>query len=255
MSPTCTDTPSASESRAPSEQFDDVILPHLNDARRLSRWLVGNEDDAEDVLQEALLRALRYFRTFSGRNGRGWLLTIVRNTSRAWHRRTPQPANDVFDEDLHTGGSETLDPEALLLQADTVGLLEEALDGLPVRFRELLVRREIEEFTYLELADELKVPIGTVMSGLSRARQALRTRFLDLLEGTCGPEDVKPAAGPGIKDSDPRSHYAFETDSTFHHLDVRLCPECRRGGGRQTTHQHIAKRSRSTWIRSRGVLE
>src|SRR5687767_12673830 len=98
--------------------FDDVILPHMDAAYRLARWLVGNEHDAEDVVQEASLRAFRYFGTFSGRNGRGWFLRIVRNTCWSWHGRRLKTSTDPFDEEQHSAAYRTPDPETLLLRAD-----------------------------------------------------------------------------------------------------------------------------------------
>ena len=153
--------------------FDEAVLPHLHAGRALARWLMRNDDDAEDVVQEASLRALRYFATFDGGDGRAWFLRIVRNTCWSWHGRT-QPPFDAFDEELHSSVQRTSDPEALALRTDDGRLIEHALSALPDRFRELLVRREFEGLSYRELADALDVPIGTVMSGLSRAREAFR---------------------------------------------------------------------------------
>ena len=156
------------------ENFDDVVLPHLDAAHRLARWLMRNEHDAEDVVQEASLRALRYFRTFTGGSGRAWFLRIVRNTSCRWHSRGVQASVDSFDEEQHSSTRPAFDPEALLLHTDDVTLIERAMSKLSTRFRELLVLRELEELSYQEVADVMGVPIGSVMSGLSRARQALR---------------------------------------------------------------------------------
>jgi hypothetical protein len=96
-----------------SERFEDVVLPHLDAAYRLARWLIRNEHDAEDIVQEASLRALRYFRTFAGRNGRAWFLRIVRNTCWSWRAQTARTATDVFDEDEHKGVQLTCDPPEL----------------------------------------------------------------------------------------------------------------------------------------------
>jgi RNA polymerase sigma-70 factor (ECF subfamily) len=159
---------------ATGENFDDVILPHLDAAHRLARWLMRNEHDAEDVVQEASLRALRYFRTFAGGSGRAWFLSIVRNTSSQWYRRGAQAPVDAFDEEQHNSARPAFDPEALLLHTDDVTLIERAMSNLSTRFRELLVLRELEELSYQEVADVMGIPIGTVMSGLSRARHALR---------------------------------------------------------------------------------
>ena len=166
-----------------SERFEDVVLPHLDAAYRLARWLIRNEHDAEDIVQEASLRALRYFQTFAGRNGRAWFLRIVRNTCWSWRAQTARIATDVFDEDQHKGAQLTCDPETLLLHAVDASLIDETLRNLPDRYRELLVLRELEGLSYQELADVLEIPIGTVMSGLSRARQAFRRALETRLKG------------------------------------------------------------------------
>jgi len=150
------------------------VLPHLAAARRLARWLIRNEDDAEDVLQEASLRALRYFRTFSGGDGRAWFLSIVRNTCRGWRVRPMDTAMDPFDEEQHSRVPSELDPEALMHRGDEMALIAQAMSHVPDRARELLVLRELEELSYRELADLMQLPMGTVMSRLSRAREALR---------------------------------------------------------------------------------
>jgi len=159
---------------ATGESYDEVVLPHLDAAFRLARWQLRNEHDAEDVVQEASLRALRYFRTFSGGNGRAWFLRIVRNTCWSWRGHGVQPLSDPFDEDEHSGAGSASDPETLLLQTDDVTSIERAMRNLPDRFRELLVLRELHGLSYRELADEMGIPMGTVMSSLSRARQAFR---------------------------------------------------------------------------------
>ena len=157
-----------------ASSFEEVVLPHLDSAYRLARWLVGNEHDAEDAVQEACLRALRYFQTYSGGNSRAWFLRIVRNTCYGWRSHPQQLATDVFDEDQHSETSVPADPETLMLSAANVALIEQAMRQLSGQFRELLVLRELEGFSYRELADVLDIPIGSVMSGLSRARQAFR---------------------------------------------------------------------------------
>jgi RNA polymerase sigma-70 factor, ECF subfamily len=157
--------------------FDEVVLPHLDAARRLARWLMRNEHDAEDVVQEASLRALRYFRTFTGGNGRAWFLRIVRNTCVGWHSHGAQAPTEPFDEELHSVDRSGSDPETLALQTDDAQVLEGAMRHLPERMRELLMRRELEGLSYRELAAVMNMPMGSVMSGLSRARQALRGRL------------------------------------------------------------------------------
>lgn len=160
--------------RLGSERFEDVVVPHLDAAYRLARWLVRNEHDAEDIVQEASLRAFRYFRTFAGRNARAWFLRIVRNTCCSWHGQRAKAPSDLFDEERHSEALPAADPEMLLLHAADASLIEHTLHGLPDRSRELLVLREVEGLSYQELADVLEIPIGTVMSGLSRARLAFR---------------------------------------------------------------------------------
>ena len=157
-----------------NETFDEVVLPHLNAAHRLARWMMRNEHDAEDVVQEASLRALRYFRTFTGGDGRAWFLRIVRNTCSGWRGHRLEALTDPFDEEQHRSAQPVSDPETLLLQTDDVTLIARAMRTLPARFHRLLVLRELEGLSYRQLADVMRIPMGTVMSRLSRARQALK---------------------------------------------------------------------------------
>jgi RNA polymerase sigma-70 factor, ECF subfamily len=180
--------------------FDDVVVPHLGAAHRLARWLIGNEHDAEDIVQEASLRAFRYFRTFTGGSGRAWFLRIVRNTSSSWRSHSVRMATDPFDEQAHSGDLPASDPETLLLRVDDGTRLERAIANLPDRYRVLLVQRELNGLTYRELADVTGTPIGSVMSGLSRARHALREALQDEMKrsGEYGEPD-------GRSDCDSRS--------------------------------------------------
>jgi len=171
--------------------FDEVVLPHLDAAYRLARWLMRNDADAEDVVQEAALRALRYFRTFTGGNGRAWFLRIVRNTCSGWHGRSFKAPTDPFDEEQHSSAQPASDPETLLLHTADITLIERAMSNLPDRFRELLALRELEGLSYRELADVMDIPIGTVMSGLSRARQALRGALVDELKQSGIPKTTR----------------------------------------------------------------
>jgi RNA polymerase sigma-70 factor (ECF subfamily) len=175
---------------ARGESFDEVVLPHLAVAHRLARWLTRNEHDAEDVVQEASLRALRYFRTFTGGDGRAWFLRIVRNTWFARRGHRFEGLTDPFDEEQHRCIRGPSDPEALLLQSDDATLIARALRNLPDRFHQLLVLRELEGLSYQELADVMEIPLGTVMSSLSRARTALRRA----LHGELSPPGVPPRA-------------------------------------------------------------
>jgi RNA polymerase sigma-70 factor (ECF subfamily) len=177
--------PSADE-RPPAgcpDEFDHIVLPHLGAAYRLARWLVRNDHDAEDIVQEAVLRGLRYFHTFTGGNARAWFLSIVRNTALGSRGRASDGQTEAFDEERHRGDRTVSDPEALMLRADDAVLIERAITQLPERFRELLVLREFKGLSYREIADAIGIPMGTVMSGLSRARQALRDALNDEVNG------------------------------------------------------------------------
>lgn len=161
----------------------ELLLSHLDSAYNLARWLVRNSADAEDVVQEAYLRAFKYSGGFRGGDARAWLLTIVRNTAYRWLRkaRSYEPVTQ-FDENEHTCGSETSNPEVLLLQKADKQLLEKALNELPVRFREILVLRELEGLAYKEIAEVMGMPMGTVMSTLSRARHEFSRAAGELLK-------------------------------------------------------------------------
>jgi RNA polymerase sigma-70 factor, ECF subfamily len=164
--------------------FDELILPHFNAAFRLARSFTRNTDDAEDIVQEAAVRAIRYFRTFTGGNARAWFLTIVRNLCNNWHGRRLRTPADLFDEEQH-GNSDELptDPETLMLQKADAETIYRAMNRLPDRLRTVLILRELEEFSYREIAERLEMPIGTVMSSLSRARLRLRTLLCDEVLG------------------------------------------------------------------------
>ena len=162
-----------------TDTFDAVVLPHLGAGRRLARWLTRDADDSEDVVQEATLRALRYFRTFSGGDGRAWFLTIVRNTCHGWRRKRLQATTEPFDEQHHGLALQHSDPEALLLRTDHATSVGRAMRQLPDHLHQVLVLRELEGLSYRELAEVLGVPMGTVMSRLSRAREAFRGALHD----------------------------------------------------------------------------
>jgi RNA polymerase sigma-70 factor (ECF subfamily) len=169
--------------------FDEIILPHLDAAQNLARWLVRDSDDADDVVQEAFLRALRYFGTFRGGNPRAWLLSIVRNVAFRWlqKNRGHQVAAE-FDEEIHSDGGDAHNPETVLLQRADTQLLELAMDHLPDRLREVLVLRELEGLSYKEIAEVVGVPMGTVMSTLFRARERFRRAASDLVSRQAQPK-------------------------------------------------------------------
>ncbi len=158
------------------ERFEQGVLPHLDAAYNLARWLTRNDHDAQDVTQEACLRAFRFFDGYQGGNMRAWLLTIVRNTCYTWlDKNRPPDSAEVFDEEIHSAGiSAGSDPENQALASADQETVRRALNELPDIFREALVLREIEGMSYKEIADVASVSIGTVMSRLARARARLR---------------------------------------------------------------------------------
>jgi RNA polymerase sigma-70 factor, ECF subfamily len=163
-------------------RFEQAVLPHLDAAYNLARWLTRNDADAADVAQEAFLRALRFFGGFRGGDTRAWLLTIVRNASYTWLRRNR--VNELatpFDEETHTVESD--DPETILLEGADTEMLREALEALPAEFREVVVLRELEGLSYKKIAGIADVPVGTVMSRLARARKRLRLSLTGRREG------------------------------------------------------------------------
>ena len=160
------------------ERFEQLVLPHLDAAYNLARWLIGNPSDAEDIVQEAFLRALRFFEGFRGGDGRAWLLKIVRNTSYSWVRKNrPAQLTDEFDETIHSDESASENAEMKLLSRAESERVKKALEELPLTFREVLVLREIEGLSYKEISEVTGVAMGTVMSSLSRARQRLRNQL------------------------------------------------------------------------------
>lgn len=158
----------------PQRVFEELVLPHLDAAYNYARWLAGSDAEAEDVVQDACVRAMRFFSSLRGDNARAWLFTIVRNT---WYSRFSRRAGKAevasLDETAAEPPDEGLDPEALLFQQDAVSRVRHALDQLPVDFREVIVLRELEGLSYKEIAAVAGVPVGTVMSRLARARERL----------------------------------------------------------------------------------
>ena len=158
-----------------SMRFEEIALPHLGAAYNLARWLLHNEHDAEDVVQEAYLRALKSFSGYYGGDSRSWLMTIVRNTCYTWlHKNRALRFSDPIEDKLDEVGLDFADPEMILLQIADSQMVRHALQELPVEFREVMVLREMEDLSYKEIADIVDVPIGTVMSRLARGRKRLQ---------------------------------------------------------------------------------
>lgn len=170
-----------------SRLFDATILPHLDAAFNYARWLTRNDTEAEDVVQDACVRALRYFASLREGDARAWFFAIVRN---AWYSRIARHAKVTqmarSNDTGESAADDALDPEARLLQQTTVARVREALDQLPVDFREAIVLREIEGMSYKEIASVVHVPIGTVMSRIARGRE----RLLELLKAEPSVEGV-----------------------------------------------------------------
>ena len=160
------------------ERFERLVLPHLDAAHNLARWLTRNDADAADVVQEAVLRAFRYFGAFRGNDARGWFLATVRNTTWSWLERNRPEAIVPVDE-LEALAPEIPggDPSAVCDDRELGAALNEAIAALPAEFREALLLREVEGMSYKEIAAVVDAPIGTVMSRLARARAILRVKL------------------------------------------------------------------------------
>jgi RNA polymerase sigma-70 factor (ECF subfamily) len=172
-----------------------MVMPHLDAAYNLARWLVRDPHAAEDIVQDAYLRAFRYFGSFRGEEARPWLLGIVRNTCYSWLQDAKHAHEQVeFDDDIAMDESDIPiamghfdSPETLLLRKAEGTAVNAAIRGLPPSFREVIILREIEEMPYDNIAAIMQIPIGTVMSRLSRARSMLRTALEATLQRTSGP--------------------------------------------------------------------
>jgi RNA polymerase sigma factor (sigma-70 family) len=164
--------------------FEQAVLPHLDAAYNLARWLTRNEQDAQDIVQEAYLRAFRFFPAFRGGDAHSWIMKIVRNTCYTWlHENRPLQSAAEFDENLYPPDSRGPNPEEIVLQNDSGTLVRKAMEKLPTNFREVLVLREIDGMSYKEIAEITGVAAGTVMSSLSRARGHFRQALKELMNG------------------------------------------------------------------------
>jgi RNA polymerase sigma-70 factor (ECF subfamily) len=171
-----------------SGTFEQAALPHLDAAYNLALWLTRNEQDAEDVVQEAFLRALRFFAAFRGGDARVWLMRIVRNTCYTWlHANRPLRHAAEFDESFFPPDSHAPNPEQVVVRSYDRTLLRKALEKLPPNFREVLILRELEGMSYKEIAGITGMPVGTVMSSLSRGRDRLRQALTALRNGDSVP--------------------------------------------------------------------
>jgi len=171
-----------------ARRFEDAVMPHLDAAFNYARWLTRSDVDAEDLVQEACVRAMRFLSSLRDGNARPWLFAIVRNT---WYSRRSRRGSPSEVAIVSASGDErpddALDPEQQLVQQDMVTRVRRALEGLPGEFREVIVLRDIEGLSYREIAETLRVPIGTVMSRISRGRD----RLLESLTLDAAPEGMR----------------------------------------------------------------
>jgi RNA polymerase sigma-70 factor (ECF subfamily) len=169
----------------PAARFEQAMLPHMNAAYNLARWLMRNESDAEDAVQEAYLRAFRFFESFQGEDGRGWLLAIVRNTCRTALVKSGTPAkNAEFQEEIHSfPGVDDVTTETQLARQDDIDSVRWCIERLPAEYREVIVLRELEQMSYKEIAGAIAAPLGTIMSRLARARARLQDCLTVRIQG------------------------------------------------------------------------
>lgn len=154
--------------------FEECILPHLNAAYNLARWLSRNEHDAQDIVQESYLRAFRFFDGYRGGDGKSWLMAVVRNTCLTWRRHeNREMTSEPFDEMAHSANRQAQNQEQKLVDSSRMSVLRNCIEMLPSEFREVIVMRELEEMSYRQISEVASLPVGTVMSRLSRARKRL----------------------------------------------------------------------------------
>jgi RNA polymerase sigma factor (sigma-70 family) len=187
-------TPHCVTSDLQRQRFQEVVLPHLDDALSLARWLTGNATDAEDVVQDACIRAFGAVSTLKDGNPRAWLLTIVRNTAFTWLAKNKPKALIVTGDErvFEQAAMDAADhapmptPETDLIHKADAAMLHDAIAGLPLPYREVLVLREIEGLSYRDISEIVAIPVGTVMSRLARARSQLIERVARANTGKAG---------------------------------------------------------------------
>ena len=163
------------------EAFESKMLPHLNSAYTLARWITGNVQDAEEAVQDAYVRAHRFFQDFRGGDGRAWLLQIVRNTCYTHLRKkVPHLSEMTFDEELYVEESVSGTPETVAIRNADVELVRKAIQELPLRYREILILREVEGMSYVEMGKLLNETLANIRSTLFRARQQLKKRLIEI---------------------------------------------------------------------------
>jgi RNA polymerase sigma-70 factor (ECF subfamily) len=165
------------------QQFEATVVPHLDAAYNLARWLTGDDQDAQDVVQDAYVRAFKFFGSYHGGSSRAWMLTIVRHTAYTWLRqnRMHDPTTP-FDDEMADTVVEPISLEGSFLQEADYQLLREAIAALPLEFREVIILHEVEGLAYKEIAVVANIPLGTVMSRLSRARDRLQKYLLERMD-------------------------------------------------------------------------
>ena len=162
-------------------RFERTVLVHLDAAYNLARWLVGEDAGAEDAVQNACLRALRFFDDCEGTATRAWFMVIVRNACYDWLReRRPRALEEVFDDEMHSAGLSVESPEAIVVRESDARWVHAGIAALPVAYREVIVLRELEGLSYKEISAIVKIPIGTVMSRLARGRDLLARGLVSL---------------------------------------------------------------------------
>lgn len=165
-----------------SVNFEDTFLPHLDAAYNLARWLTRDPTDADDVVQEAYMRAFRFFESYRGGDSRAWVMKIVRNTCYSWlEKNRSYETLSELDEELHP--HDAADPEKILLENIDKQKLRDLIEGLPAEFREVVILRDVEEMSYKDIAAIADLPLGTVMSRLARARRKLQVGLIAYDEG------------------------------------------------------------------------